>query len=364
MPKTNFIQYTVVFLFVAISNMYSQNKQNIYTETVYQYGGYLKNSVHDNSIFPKDNNSFMLIAGKQTSGKHLWEQSLGFPRYGLGVHMFFSGAPDIFGNSLSVFTFLNIDVVKYKKAKMFFEFAPGINYSPTHYDSISNPRNDIVSTNINFFVNMRLAFEYRINRVSISFGGNFTHFSNGATNMPNKGLNMYGVNLGLKYNLFDFENVDFDTKPKPVPEKKNNFSLAVSTGFKERIIDNNYNDIKFPIYTVVADYTHLYSNICEMGLGLDVFYDGTFEYDSDYANKEKYEYLQYGLHLTHIFRFNKYSAILNLGTYLINRDIKGLLWSRLGLRYNVLSNLFLQVALKTQYGAKADFIEWTVGVNI
>ncbi len=360
MKNINITSNLLIVLIISFSiNGFSQ-KLN-YVEFNYQYGGYLKNSVHSNSIFPSHNNSLMFEYGKQTTGKHQWEKSFNYPKYGLGGYVLFSGAPDIFGTAYSVFTFLNTDIVRKKNTSLFFDFAPGINYSPIHYDSITNPRNDIISTNINFFINMRLGISYRINKFNFILSGHFTHFSNGATNMPNKGLNMYGLNLGVRYRFYD--KVDYNDNPVEYKRKKNNIYFTFSSGWKETLKENEYNDRKFPIFVAVADYSHYFGKITEFGMGLDIFYDGSFEYYADFYNKDKKDYLQYGFHISNITHIHNLTTVVNLGTYLINTEVKGLLWSRLGLRYNYIKRSYVQIALKTQFGAKADFIEWGMGVN-
>jgi hypothetical protein len=306
----------------------------------------------------------LLTYGIQTKGSEQWEKSFNYPRYGLGLYTLLSGSPDIFGNAYAVFTFLNFDFFRINKLSFFYEFAPGINYSPTHYDALTNNRNDIISTDINFFVNMRLAFAYRFNRITFILGGNFTHFSNGATNMPNKGLNMYGLSTSLKYNFYNYDDIKFIETPKKYIHNKNNYSLFFASGYKERLIDGEYNSKKFVIYTLSASYGRLYSKISEVGLGLDLFFDSSLEYDKEFKDKSRSEYLQYGFHISHLFHLNKIGLLTDLGIYLKNRDIKGPLWSRLGLRYNFIKNIFTQISLKTQYGAKADFIEWSLGFNI
>ena len=211
---------------------------------------------------------------------------------------------------------------------------------------------------------MRLAFAYRFNRITFILGGNFTHFSNGATNMPNKGLNMYGLSTSLKYNFYNYDDIKFIETPKKYIHNKNNYSLFFASGYKERLIDGEYNSKKFVIYTLSASYGRLYSKISEVGLGLDLFFDSSLEYDKEFKDKSRSEYLQYGFHISHLFHLNKIGLLTDLGIYLKNRDIKGPLWSRLGLRYNFIKNIFTQISLKTQYGAKADFIEWSLGFNI
>ena len=58
-----------IFVILLYNTVFSQeNVKADYGEFVYQYGGYIKNSPSDNSIFPAYNNSFLLTYGIQTKG--------------------------------------------------------------------------------------------------------------------------------------------------------------------------------------------------------------------------------------------------------------------------------------------------------
>ncbi|MEA2105788.1 MAG: hypothetical protein U9P82_03595 [Bacteroidota bacterium] len=74
--------------------------------------------------------------------------------------------------------------------------------------------------------------------------------------------------------------------------------------------------------------------------------------------------MRYGIHLATQYRINKLILDIQLGTYLYaNFTDDGIIYERIGIRYLMYEDLFVNISLKASKGV-ADFIEWGVGYQI
>ena len=76
----------------------------------------------------------------------------------------------------------------------------GITYNWKHYDQDVNPFNIAIGANKTVYIDIGTTLNYYLsNRFDIGFGFRATHFSNGATTLPNFGLNLAAARIFAKY---------------------------------------------------------------------------------------------------------------------------------------------------------------------
>ena len=101
-----------------------------------------------------------------------------------------------------------------------------------------------------------------------------------------------------------------------------------------------------------------------MGLGLDVFYDlGLFqEFRVMHEQVDNsYKVVRSGIYFDNEMMIEKLSILFQIGAYwLDNYKNDGVIYNRIGFKYQVSHHLFLNLTLKTHY-AKADYAEWGIG---
>jgi hypothetical protein len=93
----------------------------------------------------------------------------------------------------------------------------GSNYIIIH-NTEDNPTQDVVGSSVNLYFNFSLLLNFKLSeRPDLSLSTGMTHFSNGRTYTPQKGINTLGLAIGLKYNINPIKNytkaVDPDYKP-------------------------------------------------------------------------------------------------------------------------------------------------------
>lgn len=298
-----------------------------------------------------------------------------FPKTGFGVQYDNPGNPSVLGRVLSAYSFIEFDLLSINNRLMFTSrLAMGLAYVSQTFDSEKNPENVAVSTNISY--KMMLDFGLKYEPVesdfiySLSFG--LLHYSNGAVIKPNKGLNQIFFSAGLSYNLFNnskFNNTRTIKTPSEYSYKEHEF-WGMFTLFTSD--EYAYGDIGrgggFYCSTLALGYTRRYSHAGKYGIAIDAFYNENFQYAYDHNSdtlikiiNNRKDVLRGGISFGHEFIYHDLCLVTYAGFYYYNR-IKPNEWlyTRIGLRYYVFDNLFINLTLKA-YGFKAYYIESGIG---
>jgi hypothetical protein len=253
--------------------------------------------------------------------------------------------------------------------KNYFYLSPsfGLTYNLIPYDPETNPVNDAIGSRAAVYFNVNYYGAWRINRdIDLTYGVDFTHFSNGRTFMPNYGLNMFGLNLGAKYNFnADQKKVNddpytqellqarFDRPATMAQDKIRRHSLNIGE-FLGTV--QNYEDAgtsnRYLTNSFVIDYRYRFTTMHGITLGWDWFYDGSLE--PEYPDNQ----MLYGIHAGYDFHFWRLAIRAALGTYLGDDKGKEPIFARVGLNYQINKYLQAQVALKTRRGFAADWVEY------
>ncbi len=322
--------------------------------------------------------AFELRYAWQNSNPESWASQYGYPSYGVGYYSGFLGDPQIFGSPNAIFGFINFPISKPLKRNAFkIEPALGLTYNLEPYNSETNPTNDAIGSRLAVYFNLNFGWNYKWTKeMDIAYGIDFTHFSNGRSNTPNWGLNMFGLNLGLRYHYnADEHKIDKDTYAPRVlparylrPERKLNtkvednqsINIYLAVGSVENYPetpDDSFNDKRYTTFSAVLDYQHKFNNMHGVTAGVDFFYDGSLE--DRFPDDESQEYLA-GIHGGYDFMFYRFTFAAHVGTYLTDNRGKESYFTRVALRYDIFDWSYAQVGLKTD-GFAADWVEFGIG---
>jgi hypothetical protein len=316
--------------------------------------------------------------GWQNSNLESWASQYGYPSYGIGFYSGFIGDPQIFGNPNALFGFINFPISKpFRRNAFNIEPALGLTYNLEPFDSETNPSNDAIGSRVTVYFNVNFGWTYKWTKeMDIVYGIDFTHFSNGRSNTPNWGLNMFGLNLGLRYhynaNELKLNNDPYTNRSLPSrfkrPERKLNtkvednqsINVYVAGGTVQTYPENegdSFNEERYTTFSAVIDYQHKFNNMHSVSAGLDYFYDASLE--TRFPNDNS-QYHMVGIHGGYDFMFYKFTFVGHLGTYLTDSRGKDPYFTRVALRYDLFDWSYAQVGLKTD-GFAADWIEFGIG---
>ncbi|MBX2841138.1 MAG: acyloxyacyl hydrolase, partial [Flammeovirgaceae bacterium] len=186
--STQWIKYLTISLHYQYGNILATND---FVRGENQTGKRLKNFY-----------SFSFEAGKQTTGNKPWERIYQLPEYGLGLFYGNLNSPEEIGQPVAVYGYFKAPFKRCNKISLFYKFGFGLafNWKPFHQDN--NPYNYTIGSEKTAFILGKLGVSYQLGKHwESSLGITANHFSNGAVEMPNWGLNLASIDLALKYRV-------------------------------------------------------------------------------------------------------------------------------------------------------------------
>ena len=337
-------------------------------------GSFMKNSASLDEIMDNPYSDVAFRIGLQSTGARQWEQILGYPVYGMGFYAAFFYNNDPLGTPGAIYFFINAPIKRWNRFSFKYDLGAGLAYGFNPSDDQNNPTNDVIGARKNVYFHAKVFAEYQVSRrMDLGLGLGMNHFSNGATAMPNKGINLLNLTLAARYHFNPIKNytkhIDPEYQPNVRPEfikntipktiHRHEMSIYYAAGGKAYPVESGDNPIYF-ISALAVDYHYKYHHIAKIGLGIDYFYEAARR---QYHEDPTFSDLTYvGVHLSHILYFSNLALVFEPGVYLSNNvKDKTDIYLRVGGRYNVTDRFFVQAALKTRNGATADFIEWGLG---
>ncbi|VBB48682.1 Lipid A 3-O-deacylase-related protein [uncultured Paludibacter sp.] len=392
--------FAVIFIF-SFPFVFSQTSENYKIKGEFIYGKVFKHTKHLVNIVKGPSVGGEIAVEWQTMGEKTWHQYFGFPVVGLGLNFLDLGNAKILGQSIAVYPYLSIPMVKNKYFNLNAKSGVGISFvtktfkDATVYDSVGNvlfdESNAAIGSHLNVFIAAGLNMEVPITS-GLSFTADYAwnHISNGSVIVPNSGLNMLNGYVGIKY----FPNY----KNYKHPEKKEisniprdiSVEITASGGIRQR----HYTDNKsFPIASLSIGVYKPLTNFYRMGAGTDIFYDGIFTtglsslYNRTYITTDEFKNkIRIGFSWQNELIIGRLTAGIHAGIYLYN-PIKNLepytnaetgtlnkgwiypyniekedgwFYTRFSGKYMISSHLYAALGLKTHL-QKAEFIEWGFG---
>ncbi len=254
-----------------------------------------------------------------SDGSKQWQKDFNMPDVGFALQVLDLGNPEITGQMISLYPYINIPMVNSEKIRFNAKMGMGAAFATKPCDleaAIADPRaikqkageyNFAIGGVFNFAIAAGLNIEVPVHKnISLTADVMFNHISSASTSQPNAGLNMFNGYVGLKY-LFNEEleirneeltnNTNYNIpnkqetnnqtqiktdKENPIPnskflipnlEKRWSGEVILSGGLKKLY----YKDTKY--FGTASLNLEGYYHTCRqhrIGVGLDLFYDGAY----------------------------------------------------------------------------------------
>ncbi|MFM1746005.1 MAG: hypothetical protein RLZZ630_1942 [Bacteroidota bacterium] len=323
----------------------------------------------------KHSNAIQCYLLKKMDGSKSWHSDYGLPYIGLSYRMTDFGNREEIGLGHSVVMMARFPLFpQAKKWQSAIDFGYGLGFIERPFDVESNYKNLASGSIVNAAFSLAMTTSYPLNpHLRIRGGIDFLHFSNGAARMPNLGLNVPGLLIGLNYR-FDSQN---HTDPNRSVEKASPTTTGTETAFYKRTrayaayaVKEIYppNDGAYSVYMLNAQHHRTAGKKGLFGGGLDMIYDTSLPTKlSRETGKPKNNgsdaFIRGGAFGSAGLQMGPWSAYLQVGAYLVN-PVKsdGDVYNRLALHYQFKKGLFLCMNLKSHFG-KADYMEWGAGYS-
>lgn len=289
-----------------------------------------------------------------------------YPTLGIGFNSALINYEEI-GRPQSIYGFMEIPFsIKGINRRVSFGYFTqlGVGFNLRPYDSIANPTNLYIGSQVNGYVHLGLNTIVNISdRIDFLASFGLKHYSNGASKKPNSGINFSPLNLSMRIKLGEI----FPTPSSPPEiakkELKTFWNFALYTGLK------NY-EIGDPVYFrggIGVNYLLEPSFKYRLGIGLDLFWAQGMGLRFPEQNFSFQDQTSLAIVGSWEWRLTERIYVpIGLGAYLYrNRLNQEITWfyQRIGARYRLNNNLSFGMQIKA-HKAKADFFEFTIGYTV
>ena len=291
----------------------------------------------------------------RTKDQKKWHQAYRQPLIGGTLFYGSVGNNQILGRFVGMYGFVELPIVKKNKYRLDFRFGTGLGYTNKPFDPVLNPENVAIGSKVNAMMNFALKQSYRVNNYGFTFGIDMTHFSNASFQMPNLGINVPFLSLGVQ-RFFDNDiNIKSNlTHHTELPRSGLSYGASLIYSQKEmRPVGVG----RYPVYAANLFARKYFGPKAGLEVSLDVIYKMGLLHHPSYPDASGLDPLQLGLFVGYVQPFDRLHFIYGAGYYL--RDMlrpDSPVYIRLGTRYAFTPNLEGMFTLKTHY-AKADYME-------
>jgi hypothetical protein len=335
--------------------------KNLSVGSKFYYGSFLTTKTKAEYIRDSYASFGEIFIQSQTDGSKDWQLSHRYPQWGVSFLFGNTGSRQYIGRLNALYAYVNLPLVVSRNYNGSFLLGAGPGWISKPFDINTNPKNTLIGTRLNAFINLGLQNEIRLSKHFFLTGGlSFLHLSNGGTTLPNLGLNTPCFSVGARYAFAE------PVKQERTPEqfiKKMEYYVYTSVGLKQApwTGGNHYliNNIQLEAAKrVKRNYSY--------GLGLQLSYNRSLDYfplENPDREKRGRKKLQAGVYVSYEHFLGKLSLPLQLGAYVYNKAMSPVLFQQFGLRYQCTKHISTEVLLKSHMG-QADFIHLGIGYNL
>lgn len=249
----------------------NNNKRQPYIQPEYFIGKVIPNYA---DTFPKTGlqHGFSLNIGSQSSDTTGWAKYYNYAETGVMLNYSTFGNNKVFGHSFSINPYVSFPVFNKAKADYHLKIGMGLAYFTTHWDSIDNYANNMISSDFTWEFKL---FLYRnllaTDGFNLRMGFGFSHESNGHTVMPNMGINSALLSLSGQF----YKRKDNLLETPPRIKGKNHSPKKFFIHFREGMGWHAQNEEEgpkehriLPVYASSFGAGYIYNNHLKLRAGL------------------------------------------------------------------------------------------------
>lgn len=285
---------------------------------------------------------------KRLGAKNPWNPVYHYPTVGLTFFYTTLGNSEIHGSEFALFPFIRLPVFQSPKFNAGISLGLGLGYVTKTYDEATNPFNVVVGSHLNVHFQTKIDLRYQLtDRLGIQTGLALGHLSNANTAEPNIGINNGTAYLGLAYTLRP-EKIARSTDSFE-PSRKVFYEVALAPGFKST---RALRASRHFTLSATGDVWKPLSRTIDVGVGPDIFYDGSAETELSIDDGKTYEPIMQwstGIHGSFSLRYDRLRLILQAGVYLgLPNEVEDEpMYNRAMVRYDVSDKFIAYFAMKS-----------------
>ena len=355
----------------------------------YEYGKVL----HTHSFVKGDNpeglyynffQAFSVKYGINTDGRQAWQQLYGYPVWGFGVFKgYLVDDNGMLGSPTAFYAFFQAPFKRWNKWSLNYEIDIGFAVNWNRHDIFENGYDYPIGTYGTAYFAFSTGTVFEIDKqLDLSTSIGFTHFSNGAIELPNLGINLFSSKIGLQYHFKERTRFIKSEIPKYIKETEWLVYLAPAV---KQIAFTEVDDadsilfvqaFSYPVITLSTTINRQLSNMIKIGIGFDLTYNGTHGASMEVVRgvPEKTDNLPFadhiliGIYPAFELVAGNLSMIVQPGFYVVRKEVGEneipASYQKIGMKYQITKHLFVGANIRAYSFKKADFIEWVMGYRL
>lgn len=305
---------------------------------------------------------FEISIARISHGKNSWEHDFLLPEKGVTLAIFNLGNPERLGYGFAIYPYLDFPLSKKETNKLIFRYGIGLGWVEKVFDSEKNYKNAAIGSHLNGVIHFDLHYETELTKKSrLEIAAAITHYSNGAYELPNLGINIPTFNLAYTRFIGEKRLISHQQYTESLPNSS--WNVYIGGGVK-KIYPPQGKQYTAGVLSVLRSMP--IKTKASWGLGADIFYDNSLSArlkNSEATLKGTSDDLRLGFYGAYEIHAGKTGLLFNMGYYAFTRwKGDGNIYHRLGIR-QYFNKVFLCMNLKTHY-ARADFIEFGIGYKL
>lgn len=350
-------------------SLLGENKHKIYPKisTAWSYGKNMAGSDFDEILDSKDYFSIDFRGGYQSIGKNIYDGLYRYPEWGVGYFGVKLYNDTLFGIPNAVFAYIDVPFNKWdpnRKWSFSYSIAGGLSYNFRPNNPETNPLNTLIGSYKNVYIDLGFYANYKLSKtIDAKMGLSFVHFSNGASTLPNMGMNLLGPKIILQHHVVR-ERPEVYVREE-IPEWEKRHGIFIYQAFGSKQLEDHGTSYLNTTTSLAYKYWFMYKG--QAVAQLDAFYDGSNNNRNEVPEADRdnpANLWSVGIFIGYEAIYNRWSFISGWGHYIWrNYEYSNPNYQRFGVRYRVYEGLVFGVGLKARTFA-ADYIEWSVAYNI
>lgn len=285
-----------------------------------------------------------------------WEEVLNYPTYGVEFIASSLGNDEILGKGLAGLYFVDVPLASTKVYPSIYG-GVGLGWVQKIYHVTENPKNNAIGSHLNAAIRLGFNVNFKAKQSDFQLGMHLMHFSNGASKMPNLGINLPYLQLGFTHYISPKTSV---LEKVTIHSAKDETHWRVLGVFSRKDV---YPLLQKPsnVYALSLIRTKYKSKYWSYDLGMEWIANQAHAKLFPERNVGQLELLQIGFYAGYVLTFDRLDLFSGMGGYVKNDlNIAGWLYQKVGARYQFNKNWGAQLAIKANFG-KADYFEY--GIN-
>lgn len=272
----------------------------------------------------------------QTDGKHAWQRKMHFPELGGIIAYMRHGDQKYFGDVFLMMGAVKFWMFRTQPIEGYLQLGSGLAITTRYFHVIHNPENAVIGSALNYSFQLKLGLEGKLHP-SVRMGAaiSFSHYSNSAVQLPNLGINVAGLLVGVRYFPNAARPWSYNRNPYPKPQKRHELMMKLSLSMHEM---RPRGGPKYPIYGFTTNYAYYTSIIHKIlaGFTLDysqAAYDFLMYYGNATGLRPEVYSLQAGLFTGSEIMIGRVSIFFIIGAYVFDPRKNWPVYTKVGSNY-------------------------------